>query len=865
MDPVTLVCRFCTSQFSNVSAYFSHLKLHRHITAIFPCCITSCRDVFKSEINLRTHLYRHHSLDVRLSKDNPNRSQLVSNAFGKFECTLLVCKKELDSFKELSKHLKGHMNSGATTPCPFPDCNRVFKCSNNFGVHVSRSHRAGTLSRVVPDVPDVPDVVPDVVEAVLNVDNCDSLDDLPIVDGPLPPVAELVDEGKLLLDNLAQFFMKLEFQYLLPASTVLYIAKELQTLHEDTFNAISDKLRKKLSRENISPETTEMIVNEVFDVHRKHLKALRTEYTRNKYYLDNFLYVNPRKKRLKNGNFFYYVSIIKTLKRIFKSKSYSVSLDPPSQSDPNVLKDFTDGKCYKDNPFFKDNEKSIKLILYQDAFELVHAIGPAKGKHKTIGIYLTIGNMPDYMRSKVNNIFLIGLCKEKDYDHEKLFRPIIDDLKKLEREGVDIGIGQNVKAGLVFVTGDNLGSHCLGGFLMSFSKTRYFCRYCTIDNPSFHSDGGHHLKFPARTPEVYNQCLQGRHRNTRMGVKLNSIFNELEHFHVCNPGLPPCLAHDLHEGVAAVDMAWFVYYFICNGWFTTEQLNAKTASFPYSSEDRRDQPKPYTFRAEKIAGGAVQIWTFLKLFPLIVLDLVDDWHEKWEDPVWKNYVLLVEIMELLLAPEFPYVPLRPKHHYLSHAAELIMIFGPLSKVFTLRFEHKHQFFKRTIRFSKNFINVLKSLTVKHELFQAFLRTGAQLQCEVEITNSSTFYVCMYAPEIVHAVQHSVASNHIQECPSVVVRGTTYKKGSLVVLRQAHYQCDVEIGRICLCLYDDNNQVFFVVEVFSTTFVSPTRVFRLEGRKGYECISHSSLLTHCVPREYKVSGSTFVKLKHAIYC
>ena len=208
------------------------------------------------------------------------------------------------------------------------------------------------------------------------------------------------------------------------------------------------------------------------------------------------------------------------------------------------------------NILYKHNDKCMRLILYQDAFELCCPIGPAKKTHKTLGVYLSIGNLPAYLRSRVNNIFLIALCRDKDYDHECLFRPIIEDLKIIESIGLDLPGYGIVKACLAFIAGDNLGSHCLGGFLQSFSKTRFFCRYCTVDNKSFHSDGGHHLKFPRRTPEQYMQCLRGRNKNERMGVKLNSIFNELVHYHVCGPGgLPCCIGHDIHEGVATYDMA----------------------------------------------------------------------------------------------------------------------------------------------------------------------------------------------------------------------------------------------------------------------------------------------------------------------
>ena len=39
-------------------------------------------------------------------------------------------------------------------------------------------------------------------------------------------------------------------------------------------------------------------------------------------------------------------------------------------------------------------------------------------------------------------------------------------------------------------------------------------------------------------------CLENKpDKNNIHGVKFNSIFNELQYFHVCTLDLPPCLGH----------------------------------------------------------------------------------------------------------------------------------------------------------------------------------------------------------------------------------------------------------------------------------------------------------------------------------
>lgn len=69
---------------------------------------------------------------------------------------------------------------------------------------------------------------------------------------------------------------------------------------------------------------------------------------------------------------------------------------------------------------------------------------------------------------------------------------------------------------------------------------------------------------------------------------------------------------------------------------------------------------------------------------------------------------------------FPNEKLRPKHHFILHYHDLILKFGPLRNLWTLRFESKHKYFKNIIRHSPNFKNVLFSFTEKHQLLQALL-------------------------------------------------------------------------------------------------------------------------------------------------
>ncbi|XP_070529822.1 uncharacterized protein [Cardiocondyla obscurior] len=120
---------------------------------------------------------------------------------------------------------------------------------------------------------------------------------------------------------------------------------------------------------------------------------------------------------------------------------------------------------------------------------------------------------------------------------------------------------------------------------------------------------------------------------------------------------------------------------------------------------------------------------------------------------------------------FPDVTLRPKHHYLSHYSKLTLEFGPLMKIWTMRFESKHQFFKRTIRNFHNFINVVKCLSEKHELLQSLIRVGTDKRLETQVYELTHFNIDMYQEDIKKTIRKiHLLTDDFQQCTRVVLRG-----------------------------------------------------------------------------------------------
>lgn len=173
----------------------------------------------------------------------------------------------------------------------------------------------------------------------------------------------------------------------------------------------------------------------------------------------------------------------------------------------HVFNDVNDGSVYKSNALFGESGVSLKFILYQDAFETVNPLGSARKRYKILGVYFTLANLDQFYRSSIENLQLVLMCREehfKYFGHDKVFSKMLSDIKELETNGLVIS-GQVVKATIFCISGDNLGSHNIGGFTETFSSSTYFCRYCLVTRSELHD---FQKGAPPRTVQNYNEAVQ---------------------------------------------------------------------------------------------------------------------------------------------------------------------------------------------------------------------------------------------------------------------------------------------------------------------------------------------------------------------
>ena len=154
----------------------------------------------------------------------------------------------------------------------------------------------------------------------------------------------------------------------------------------------------------------------------------------------------------------------------------------------DIYEDFHSGEVFQKHELFGKHPDAVPILLYQDGFEIVNPLGSAKNKHKILAVYATFGNLLPQNRSKIEPMQLVLLCREKDFKYfgmDMVFQRLVSDLQDIEENGLKIGGKQNVPASVLFILGDNLGSHCIGGFCENFSSHPYMCRFCLITQAEF--------------------------------------------------------------------------------------------------------------------------------------------------------------------------------------------------------------------------------------------------------------------------------------------------------------------------------------------------------------------------------------------
>ncbi|KAJ1528970.1 hypothetical protein ONE63_007337 [Megalurothrips usitatus] len=835
-------------------------------------------------------------------------------------CPVPLCEEKFHGSRALCTHLIGHLTNGESFECPFRDsCESGvnFSVVQQFRSHLSIKHAGWRQDTLDCDL--TRNLAPS--GAASSSTGCDGGGDVDcnIEDDDGNEFHDAQDffteepsiTSEMFVKHLARFYLMLSAECILPERTIQTISEHMATLSELVQYWYREEIVKKLREEGLEEGRIVSILNSIlprdafYSAHHKDVpgESLTSTHLRQKYFKSNFVNLEPQEISLDNdkedGEVVYYVSVRKTLEFLLEDPSVKQQVLESfvrEDTDEEVYRDYFDGEISKQS---SKGKEELALMLFQDGFKAAkNPIGSAANESKFVSTYFVLGNLKPENRTKIDSINLAFLFKESllrdtDYGLQKCFKPLIDDLKDLTTSGLKFN-NRIVPVRVQHISGDSLGAHTIGGFIESFSGN-YICRFCEITHDEFHECP--FLVKPLRTKDDYNDALEELsamrvyHKKTenRRGLKRDSPFNEIPGFHVADPRLPPCIAHDLFEnGVVSCDLKLMIIYFVKEKWFTFKKLGRMIKNFNYQGQDMNNKPAPVPEAKDKksklkLGGHAVQNWYLLRLFPLIIESCLKDPSDK----VWQLFLKLKLLVELVCSPVFksddlkklealtesymkereevlPGAKVKPKYHYLTHYAQMIRLFGPLIYVWTMRFEAKHQFFKRVMRACNNFINIGLTMALRHQKWFSYLTSGVILPNGIsDSTRMKPLNIHDKANLVKEIIQRSNFSQHAMEVNRVTCDGTEFRKDSYFVLGKDSAG-SIDVG-LCKVLAIDKGKVFLVMQKYKARFLSDYGLYQIddEHSHGIEILSSSLLQYPNAVSVYDFKLNLCFSLKHKV--
>lgn len=424
----------------------------------------------------------------------------------------------------------------------------------------------------------------------------------------------------------------------------------------------------------------------------------------------------------------------------------------------------------------------LPLLVYFDDFECGNPLGSHAGIHKLGGVYVSIPCLPPRVSSQLSYIFLQYLFHSSDrttYGNTITFSPVINQLNKLATEGVHIKTTYydgNVRFAVAAIVGDNLGLHSMLGFVEGFTAN-FPCRICRATREQCGQMLVEDKTLLRNNANYKRDVITNDMKKT--GVRQESVWLQTKGFDLFrNVGVDPM--HDLYEGVAKYVMTLVVNILIREGAFQLEYLNKRLVEFNYGP-DSDNKPPPITIdhQSVKLRMSSSECSHFLAYFGLLVGHKLPHFDMEEENltnsqEAYKLYFLLCKCVEVIMARhvsegmaailqgyvsdmnalylKLSHTPLQPKFHHLVHYPSMLLKFGPVCHLWSMRFEAKHKVGKKAARASASRVNLCKTVAKK-----------IQLQLN-DMFVQNTLKPPIFTTSLGNAVHHSTARHLAEQLP-----------------------------------------------------------------------------------------------------
>lgn len=540
------------------------------------------------------------------------------------------------------------------------------------------------------------------------------------------------------------------------------------------------------------------------------------------------------------------------------------------------------------------DRKSLIIGLYYDAFQAGNPLGTHTRTQNIGAVYCAITNKRP--TGSLDDVFICMLFPEqtldKDSSWSQLLDPLIGELKTLEQSGIQLN-GIHYEVVVPMLLGDNLGVHSVAGFTKCFSGGSMMCRHCTMSKDAIQTTTTEDMT-KLRTRAQYDDALRLVQEEEfdpetckAVGITAECPLTKLKEFHPTD-SMPPDIMHDVLEGVAPKTVEQVLEKVIDKELVTETALQRSMKTFPYSHVDtnkpvanplrakqnstQRPRSKALKARGNRTAfkQTASEAWCLLRLLPLILIHAGVSTAALAETEVFRPLVLLIHIMQILAAfvlshddvdrlpvliDEFlqlhlassPSARLTPKHHYMTHYATQIRRHGPLRRLWSMRFEGKHQILKSSVKHSKNRRNVCRSMIRGYQLkrWDNIMKWNSR-KCLLEFTGA--------LPPKAHQLAHGF---QLYKC--AIINGLRYRIGDVVVQKSQLHEI------VCIC-GTGNDDMMLLTQIMKSKYESCIGAYVLHETQDYVMLQPPHLedippmgcynikgTKYCVPRQILPGG------------
>ncbi|CAF4228074.1 unnamed protein product [Rotaria sp. Silwood2] len=466
-----------------------------------------------------------------------------------------------------------------------------------------------------------------------------------------------------------------------------------------------------------------------------------------------FSYASPKEIKLENANqTAFYIPIQSSIQQMLNKydvltmlkKNFNENVNR-NAADTDLMFNYRHALHGKVHPVLKNKPDALLFQLYIDEISLTNPIGAKKDTQKITMIYFQLEDLPDTVKSMLNSIGLVAMCHSNHLSNKLnrkiFFDPIVEDLNALQTTGVFIPIlGDYLNFAFTVLVGDHLASNDIGGFQKNFN-TGEFCRHCHVNYDQKLvplNQISHPCRMRDQHDNIVQQIINLNNNVVLRGVVDASPLASLIGFHAVI-SLPNDLMHDFNEGVCGQLLMAMLKEASTKRILTYSEIESRLLSFEYGINDKSNKPpviRKKHLKKGKIVGTASQRMLLFKLFPIILYDIIDRLETK------EIYICLREIVSLIFACPFrkswlsylqslsvrfqclmvhllPQLVI-PKVHFVTDYAKQIEMNGPAIRHWCMRFESKHQVFKRLAVKSNNFKNILYTLSKRNQMHQCLL-------------------------------------------------------------------------------------------------------------------------------------------------